>query len=95
MLQQFIKIPSWSSRDVAKFDRTSSSMVHRIKKDEWFKTYKKQKVLKRSFKQHNTAIGRAWKLYKILTAEKESCLIMDDETYVKMILLLVKSLVLH
>lgn len=48
-----------------------------------FKTLKKQTVSKISTKQFNAADQRARRLYKLNCEQKNVCLILDDETYVK------------
>jgi len=73
---------SMSERDIAKKCKTSRSMVTRVKNRNNFKSYSKKKVPKRSLQQLNLAIRRARKLYALLT-QCDTCIVMDDETYIK------------
>lgn len=75
--------PCDSVRDLARKCKTSASMVQRVKARNDLVTCVKQKRAKKSDKQYNEGIKRAKKLSKILKREKNSCLAMDDETYVK------------
>lgn len=72
-----------STRDVAKKCQTSSSMVQRVKRRNNMKCYKKQKQPKRTVPQKNRAIVRSRRLYDLLLSEN-ACIVMDDETYVKL-----------
>lgn len=74
---------STSIRDIAKKVGTSTSMVQRAKKRNGLRTYKKQKNAKKTENQLKTIKTRLRKLYNILL-EKKTCIVMDDETYVKM-----------
>ena len=76
--------PSMSIRDVGKKCGISHQMVCVIKKRNNIKTYKKQKVPKRSLKQQKKSISLARKLYENMFANKNECIVMDDETYVKL-----------
>lgn len=73
-----------SVRDVAKKVGTSIGMVQRAKKRNNLKTLKKQKQPKRSQKQKASVKTRVRKLYDSILSKKHSCVIMDDETYVKL-----------
>lgn len=75
---------SMSVRDVAKKHGTTKDFVQRTKKRNNLKSFKKQKVPKRTKKQANTAIKRSRILYKHLVEQENVCIVMDDETYVKM-----------
>lgn len=69
-----------SIRNVWKKHRTSKSLLERTKQCNHLKTYNKKKVQKKTKKQ---AIRRARLLYKHLVAQELDCIIMDDETYIK------------
>jgi len=75
---------SISVRDVAKKVGVSIANVQKTKERHNMKTYKKQKAPKRSQAQFTRAKNRAGKLYKLLCANPDRCILMDDETYVKM-----------
>ena len=74
--------PGLSERELAQKYQTSKSFVHRTKKKYGMIVHKKRNVPRREEKQQTTAIRRSKLLYRCLVNEK-SCLIMDDETYVK------------
>lgn len=76
--------PATSVRDVAKKLGTSSSNVMRAKERLGLKTYRKQKKPKRNPKQAASVKPRARKLYDSLLCRNSGCIIMDDETYVKL-----------
>lgn len=76
--------PLLSVRDIAKKAQTSASMVQRVKLRNSYKSYKKQKVPKLSPEQRNRAIRRARALYYQVCVGFDGCMILDDETYVKM-----------
>lgn len=78
------KNKSMSVRDLAKKGGTSASMIQRVKQRHNLKTYKKQKIPKRSEKQVKVGKTRLRKLYDRLNQERVECILMDDETYVKM-----------
>lgn len=78
------KLPSISTRDIAKKCKTLPAMIQRIKARNNLKTFKKRKIPKKSIKQFNEGIDRAKKLHQWLQDKKEFCIIEDDETYVKM-----------
>lgn len=73
-----------SVRDIAKKAKTSIGMVQRVKARNNLKTYKKQKQPKRDEKQSSKAKTRTKKLYDFVNQRKNHCIIMDDETYVKL-----------
>lgn len=81
---RFKQNPSASVRDVAKFVGTSATNVMRAKKRLQLETHRKQKQPKRSKKQAASVKTRARKLYDSMLGKKSGCLIMDDETYVKL-----------
>lgn len=84
VIEVITKKPSISKRDTAKKSKTSPSMVQRVKARNDLQTYKKHKKPKRTDLQFNTGINRAKKLDEWLENRKNSCVIEDDETYVKM-----------
>lgn len=74
---------SMSVRQIARKVGVSVGTVQNIKRRNNLKTYIKRKIPKRSQKQNSIAKTRAGRLYKILI-QKSRCILMDDETYVKM-----------
>lgn len=78
------KNKSMSVRDLAKRASTSVGMIQRVKHRHNLKTYKKQKQPKKSEKQVQTGKTRLRKLYDRFNRENVECIVMDDETYVKM-----------
>lgn len=75
--------PNLSLRDLAKKNMTNHMRIHRIKQKYNFRTFKKFVVPRREDKQQITAIRRSRMLYHLLVDKKNTCLVMDDETYVK------------
>lgn len=73
---------SMSIRDVAKKCGTNGFMVQNCKKRNGLKTRKKSKAPKVSEKQQKVIKTRSRKLYQLL-GDKNVCVVMDDETYVK------------
>lgn len=73
-----------SVRAIAKKFKISVGTVQNIKKRNNIKTYKKQQMPKRTEAQQERAVKRSRKLYPLLPSVKNGCLLMDDETYVKM-----------
>lgn len=73
-----------STHDLARKCQTSASMIQRVKRRNGFKTYTKQNRALKTSKQFNEGIDRAKNLTRLLSNNKNSCLILDDETYVKM-----------
>lgn len=84
IVELFSKNKSISVRDVARKVGVSNANVQKTKERLNMKTHKKQKAPKRSQAQHQRAKARSGKLYKHLCANSERCILMDDETYVKM-----------
>lgn len=82
--KQFSGKKEISVRNCAKKCGTSVSMVQRVKKRNDLKTFKKQKQPKRSAIQSSLVKTRARKLYDQVLCRNEQCIIMDDETYVKL-----------
>lgn len=79
-----LKNRALSVRDIAKKTKTAKSTVQNIKQRHFLKSYKKQYVPKRSPDQLKRAKIRAGRLYNHLLVKKFDCIVMDDETYVKM-----------
>ena len=79
----FSKCPALSIRDAAKKLGCTSSMVKRVKDRNGLKSYRKRKVPKRSVEQEGRAKSRAKLLTKKLR-HFSGCIVMDDETYVKL-----------
>lgn len=75
---------SISVRDLAKKTGTNVAMIQRIKKRNNLKTFKKQKIPKKSQKQKIVGKSRTRKLYERINKENIKCIVMDDETYVKL-----------
>lgn len=84
ILKTMKKNRSMSVRDIAKKNHTSNDMIQRVKKRNNLKVYKKQRCPKRSKKQANVALRRSKLLYKHLLTHSPECILMDDETYIKM-----------
>lgn len=82
--EQFARNKGISIRDCAKKCQTSLAMVQRAKERNMLVTYKKQKQPKRTKTQESTAKTRARKLYDNILTKNKQCIIMDDETYVKL-----------
>lgn len=83
IVSAFKKNCTLSVRDVAKKLKTSTSMVQRAKFRQNLKSYKKVKAPKQSLNQFNISITRSRRLYKLLCSMSGTCILMDDETYVK------------
>lgn len=79
-----VKNKSMSVRDIAKKCKTTKSTVQDIKRRHGLKTYKKRKVPKRPPTQLERAKNRSGKLYKHQVEKNFDCILMDDETYVKL-----------
>lgn len=75
--------PCDSMRDLARKCGTSLNMIQRVKARNDLVSCVKQKKAAKTIKQFNEGISRAKKLSEILQWQKNSCLAMDDETYVK------------
>lgn len=84
VVKLFEQNKSITVRKVARKTGLSVGTVQNIKKRKGLKTYTKRKVPKRTEKQDITARKRAGLLYNHLRANKQRCILMDDETYVKM-----------
>ena len=78
------KNKSISIRDIAKKAGTSHVMVVKIKKKNSIRTFKKQKAPKRTRQQTLKSISLVRKLYELKFANQKECIVLDDETYVKM-----------
>lgn len=76
--------PSLSDADRAKKCRTSRSTARRIRIEHKYKSYRASKCPNRSMKQNKTAKTRARKLYLNVLTKFGGCILMDDETYIKM-----------
>ncbi|XP_058462483.1 uncharacterized protein LOC131437267 isoform X1 [Malaya genurostris] len=84
ILKAFEQKKEVSVRDVAKKVGTSKSNVLRAKERLNLRAYKKQKQPKRSSKQEASIRPRVRKLYNSILTGNLNCIIMDDETYVKL-----------
>ena len=73
-----------STRDLARKYGTSASTIHRIKVRNNHKTYTKQKIPFKSIQQFNDGIDRAKQFERFLRGKKNYCILIDDETYVKL-----------
>lgn len=73
-----------SSRDLARKVGVSSGNIVAMKRRNGLRTYIKKRIPKQTLKQQNVSITRARKLYDELLVHKNCCILMDDETYVKM-----------
>lgn len=82
--RQFERKKELSIRDCAKKCGTSIGMVQRAKERNSLKAYRKQKCPKRSQIQASSVKTRARKLYDGILSKRELCIVMDDETYVKL-----------
>lgn len=76
--------PGLSDNDRAKRYGTSKSTVRRIRKNAKLVSYRTIKFPNRSEKQQSVAKRRARILYEQVLTKFNGCIIMDDETYVKM-----------
>jgi transposase len=76
--------PGTSDRDRAKKFGTSRETVRRIRSRANLKSYKAIKQPNRNDKQNLVAKKRARKLYDQVLTKFEGCLVMDDETFVKL-----------
>lgn len=72
-----------SFREIAKKVGVSVGTIQNKIKRNNTRTYKKQKMPKRSVEQQTRAKKRCGVLYNILLTNKSRCILMDDETYVK------------
>lgn len=76
--------PELSDNDRALKYKTSRCTVLRIRRNHNFKSYRAQKAPNRPLKQQKDVKLRAQKLYDEILTTNDGCLMMDDETYVKM-----------
>lgn len=83
VLRSLQRNPTLSLRDLAKKCNVNHVRILRIKQKHNLRSYKKYVVPRREDKQQSTAIRRSRQLYKYMVNNKNACLIMDDETYVK------------
>lgn len=75
--------PHLSGRDVARKLGCHESLIRRVKKRYGLKSFKIQTAPCRDEKNEKMARTRARKLYDRYLTKNTSCLLMDDETYVK------------
>lgn len=73
-----------SVREIAKKLDISVGTVQNIKKRNNIKTYKKQRAPKRTDSQKTSSKIRSRNLYDVLLQKPNRCILMDDETYVKL-----------
>lgn len=76
--------PGISGRDLAKRFTAAHSTVRRICLREGFRSYHASKHPNRTLKQNLVAKSRARKLYEQILTKYNGCILMDDETYVKL-----------
>ena len=76
--------PDWSDRYRAKKLKVSNFFVHKWRQRLGNQSFKVVKMPNRNDKQNSTAKSRARKLYDNLLTKHNVCILMDDETYVKM-----------
>lgn len=76
--------PGLSDSDRAKRYKTSKSTGRRRRIDAGYKSYRAIKVPNRNDKQSETAKKRSRLLYDKVLTKHNGCLVMDDETYIKM-----------
>ena len=74
----------WSDRFRAKKLKVSNFFVHKWRQRLGYQSFKVVKMPNRNDKQNSTAKSRARKLYDNLLTKHNGCILMDDETYVKM-----------
>lgn len=84
LVKSFKQNPGLSVRDRAKRFNTSIGMVQRTLKRVGMKAFKVVKTPRRTEKQETNMKSRARKLYDEVMTKFNGCLVMDDETYVKM-----------
>lgn len=75
--------PNASERDLAKKFGIGQTTVNKIKQDHGIKSFKVQKVPDRAPEKLLVIKKRSRKLYDEYLTKTDSCLILDDETYVK------------
>jgi hypothetical protein len=76
--------PGQSDYDIAKKFNADRCTVRRIRLREGIRSYRASKQPNRTLKQNVVAKGRARKLYNKVLTKYDGCILMDDETYVKM-----------
>lgn len=84
VVNKILKKRDDSVRDLAQKCGTSKSTVHRIKAGNEIETFVKQNIPKKTTKQFNEGVDRAKNFKKFLRGKKNHCMIMDDESYVKL-----------
>jgi hypothetical protein len=84
VIRSFKTNPGLSLRDRAIRYGTSKSTIFRLRKHSGLKCYKAIKMPHRMEKQELTAKKRSRKLYDEVLTKNRHCIIMDDETYVKL-----------
>lgn len=82
VIKSIINNRSVSIRTLATRHGTSDGTIRAIKARNNLKTYKKKLVPKRSPEQKERARLRTGRLYRKIVKEKNTCIVMDDETYV-------------
>lgn len=83
IIRSFKQNPGLSNRKRAERLGTSEWMVRKTKKRAAYNTYKAIKVPNRNEKQSKVVKSRARKLYDEVLTKFNGCIVMDDETYVK------------
>lgn len=76
--------PVLSDRDKAKRFQTSKTTIRKIRAELRFKAFRVVKCPNRNDKQNVEAKKRARKLYDNVLTKTSRCILMDDETYVKL-----------
>lgn len=76
--------PGMSDYDLSRKFKKSRSTLRRIRLRAGYKSYKAIKTPNRSMKQNKTAKTRARLLYDRILTKFKGCLLLDDETYVKL-----------
>ena len=82
ILRSIARNPNQSQRDLARKFKTSRSYIKKVLKNAGIKAFHKKNTPKRSLNCEIKGIQRAKKLVKIM-ADKNMCIIKDDETYCK------------
>lgn len=76
--------PGLSDGDIAIKYNSNKSTVRRIRLRKGYRSYRASKQPNRTLKQNRMAKTRARKLYREVLTRYPGCILMDDETYVKM-----------
>ena len=76
--------PDWSDRYRAKKLKVSNFFVHKWRQRLGYQSFKVVQMPNRNDNQNSTAKSRARKLYDNFLTKHNGCILMDDETYVKM-----------